>query len=277
MKRKQKLGKIIATACLTVLSTIFIIPLIWMLSTSAKLEKDVMTFPIQWIPREWRFIENFKTVWMGDIPFALFYWNSIKLVFFMTLFTLVFSSMAGFAFAKLRFPGRSLAFAILMSFFLIPEESTLVPRYILIKWLGLYNTHEGLILMGAFSIPLTFLMRQFLLSINKEFLEAAKIDGAGYFRMFLQIVVPLAKPILATVAILKFIWTWNSYQTPLIFIYNPKLYTITLGIQSFKDQYTDPYAVMMMASLSAIAPILIVFIALQKQVIKGISAGGVKG
>jgi len=277
MKRKQKLGNIIVTACLTVISIIFIIPLIWMLSTSAKLEKDVMTFPIQWIPREWRFIENFKTVWMGDIPFALFYWNSLKLVFFMTLFTLVFSSMAGFAFAKLRFPGRGLAFAILMSFFLIPEESTLVPRYILIKWMGLYNTHEGLILMGAFSIPLTFLMRQFLLSINKEFLEAAKIDGAGYFRIFLQIVVPLAKPILATVAILKFIWTWNSYQTPLIFIYNPKLYTITLGIQSFKDQYTDPYAVMMMASLSAIAPILIVFIALQKQVIKGISAGGVKG
>jgi len=232
---------------------------------------------VRWIPEKWNLIQNFKTVWMGKVPFDLFYWNSLKLSMLMTLCTLLFSSMAGFSFAKLRFPGKAMAFAALMSFFLIPNEATLVPRYIMIKWLGLYNTHESLILMGAFSIPLTFLMRQYMLGISHEFMEAAKIDGAGYFRTYWQLMLPLCKPILATVGILKFLWTWNDYQGPLIFLYNPKLFTITLGIQSFRDQYSDNYAALMMASLSAIVPLLLVFIVLQKQVVKGITVGGVKG
>lgn len=273
----RKWTKALTTAVLGLVSVFFMVPLLWMMSAAAKVDKDVLVFPIQWIPKQWRLVENFKTVWMGDVPFGLYYWNSIKLVVIMTLLTLLFSSMAGFSFAKLRFPGKGPAFVVLLSFFLIPDESTLVPRYILIKWFHLYNTHAALILMGAFSIPLTFLMRQFMLGLNQEFFEAAKIDGAGYFRIYAQIVLPLSKPILATVGIIKFIWMWNSYQVPLIFLYNPKLYTVTLGIQSFRDQYNDNYAVMMMASLSAIVPLLLVFIVLQKQVIKGITVGGVKG
>ncbi|NOU75217.1 ABC transporter permease subunit [Paenibacillus sp. LMG 31458] len=269
--------KSIITVCIGLISLLFISPLIWMLSAASKIEKDVMTYPIQWIPQNWNFIENFKTVWMGSIPFGQNYFNSLKISIIMTLLTLLFSSMAGFSFAKLNFPYKNLMFILLLSFYLVPSESTLVPRFIMIKWLGIYDTHAALILMGAFSIALTFLMRQFMLSIHHEYLEAAKIDGAGYLRIYWQIVLPMAKPIVATVGILKFLWTWNDYQNPLIFLMNRKLFTIPLGMGAFKDEYATSYAVTMMASVSAIIPLVIIFIILQKQVINGIAGGGVKG
>lgn len=274
---KWKRSEIIWTLVFLVCSILFLVPLIWMLSASAKLEKDVLTFPIVWIPETWNFIENFKKVWMGDVAFSLFYWNSIKLALITTIVTLTFSSLAGFAFAKLRFRGKGPAFAILLMFLIIPEQSTLVPRYLLVKWLGLYNTHEALILMMMFSIYFTFLMRQFMMSIHNDFLEAAKIDGAGYLYTFYKIMLPLSRPILATVGIIKFIWTWNDYQNPLIFLYSKELFTIPLGIQFFREEFSNNIAVQMMASVSAIIPLLIVFVLLQKHVIKGISLGGVKG
>lgn len=277
MKKKLDISKIIFTIGMFVLSLFFLVPLIWMLSAAFKFEKDVMVFPIQWIPEDWNIIENFKAVWMAEIPFYKFYFNSIKLAVIQTLSTLIFSSMAAFAFSKLQFKGRDFVFALVLSFMIIPEQATLVPRFILIKWLGLYNTHEGLILMGLFSIYFTFLMRQYMLGISNEYIEAAKLDGAGYFTIYWKIIMPLCKPILATAGIIKFIWIWNDYQGPLIFLIDKELFPITLGLQLFKDDYADNFAVLMMASLSAIIPLVIVFIIMQKQVIKGIALGGVKG
>lgn len=195
----------------------------------------------------------------------------------MTVLTILSSSMAAYSFSKLKFPGKNILFVLLLSFMIIPEQATLVPRYILIKWVGLFNTHEALILMGMFSIYFTFLMRQFMVGINNEFLEAAKMDGAGHFRIYWQIILPLSKPIIATVGIIKFIWTWNDYQGPLIFLYSQELYPLTLGIQLFRDVYHENYALLMMAAVSATVPLIIVFVLLQKHVIKGISLGGVKG
>lgn len=275
--QRFNIPKLALTTVLGVFSVCFLIPLIWMISAASKFEKDVMTYPIQWIPRDWNFIGNFQEVWLSNVPFALFYVNSLKLAITMTLCTLLFSSMAAFSLTKLQYRGRNLAFGLLLSFMIIPAEATLVPRYLLMRWLHLYNTHAGLILMGMFSVYFTFLLRQFMIGINNEFMEAAKIDGAGYFRIYWQIILPLSKPILATVAIIKFIWSWNDYQGPLIFLINKNLYPITLGMQLFKDDYTTNYSLMMMASLSAILPLLLVFIVLQKQVIKGIALGGVKG
>ncbi|MEK0317303.1 carbohydrate ABC transporter permease [Cohnella sp. 56] len=275
--QSKRWSKIIVTAVMALLSVAFLTPLLWMLSAASKVEKDVMSFPIRWIPEHWNLIANFKTVWMGTIPFDLNYYNSLKLAVIETLLTLLFSSMAGFSFAKLNFPFKNQLFILLLCFFLIPNESTLVPRFIMIRWLHLYDTHVALILMGAFTITLTFLMRQFMLSIHTEFLEAARIDGAGYLRTYWQIVLPMARPIVATVGILKFLWTWNDYQGPLIFLRSPKLFTIPLGIQSFNAEYASSYAVMMMAAVSAIIPLILLFVVLQKQVINGIAGGGVKG
>lgn len=277
VRAKTDWSKWIFTAIMGGLSLLTLTPLFWMLSAASKLEKDVMVFPIQWIPTEWNFINNFKTVWLDKVDFEIFYFNSLKLAIIKTALTLLFSSLAAYSFAKLRFPMKNLLFTMLIGFMIIPEQATLVPRYILIKWLGLYNTHEGLILMGMFSIYFTFLLRQFMMGINNEYLEAARIDGAGYFRIYWQIMLPLSKPILATVGIIKFIWVWNDFQNPLIFLYKEELYTIPLGLLKFKEEYGSNYSATMMASLSAILPILLIFIILQKQVIKGIALGGVKG
>lgn len=274
---RKNISKIIITFFMGILSLVFLIPLIWMISAAFKYEKDVMRFPIQWIPENINFMYNFKTVWMGRVPFYDFYFNSFKVAIITTCITLIISSMAAYALTKIQFKGNNLVFIALLSFMIIPDQATLIPRFLLIRWFHLYNTHAAIILMSMFSIYFTFLLRQFMMGISDEYIEAARIDGAGHTRIFASIMVPLCKPILATVAIIKFIWTWNDYQNPLIFLLDKDLYTIPLGMTLFQDDYTNNYAIMMMAAVSAIIPLVIVFIALQKQVINGIALGGVKG
>jgi multiple sugar transport system permease protein len=274
---RKNIGKMITTIIMGLLSLVFLIPLVWMISAAFKFEKDVMRFPIQWIPESINVVYNFKAVWMGRVPFYFFYGNSIKVAAITTLVTLIVSSMAAFSLTKLRFKGRNIVFMALLSFMIIPDQATLIPRFIVIRWLGLYDTHIALILMSMFSIYFTFLLRQFMMSISDDYLEAARIDGASQGRIFLSIIIPLCKPVLATVAIIKFIWTWNDYQNPLIFLMDKLNYTIPLGMTFFRDDYSNNYAIMMMAALSAIIPLVILFIVLQKQVIDGIALGGVKG
>lgn len=276
MKKLNKV-KLINTGVLGVLSVFFLVPLIWMLSAAFKYESDVMVYPIEWIPKSINVINNFKAVWMAEIPFSTFYLNSFKLAGIMTLSTIIISSMAAFALSKLNFKGRNAIFFLILSLMIIPEQSTLVPRFIMIRSFKLYDTHMALILMAMFSIYFTFLMRQFVSSIEDDYIEAAKIDGAGYFTIYWRVILPLCKPILATVGIIKFIWSWNDYQNPLIFLLSKELYPITMGMQLFQDDYADNYAILMMASLSAIIPLVIIFIILQKQVIEGVALGGVKG
>lgn len=275
--KKVNKVKIVNTVVLGIISILFLVPLIWMISTAFKYESDVFVFPIEWIPRRINVIHNFKEVWLSNVPFYQFYINSFKLAGITTFITLLFSSMAAFSFAKLQFKGRNLVFFFLIALMIIPEQSTLVPRFIFMRMLGLYDTHTALIIMTMFSMYFTFLMRQFIGSIEDDYLEAAKIDGASLFTIYWRIILPLCKPIIATVGIIKFIWSWNDYQNPLIFLISKELYPITMGMQLFQDEYSDTFAVLMMASLSAIIPLVIVFVILQKQVIEGISLGGVKG
>ncbi|WP_139990687.1 carbohydrate ABC transporter permease [Paenibacillus paridis] len=275
--KKVQVSNLLLTLLFAALSLFFLLPLFWMLSAASKTELDVWTFPIQWIPEQWNFIQNFKAVWMGDVSFSLFYLNSLKISILSTIGTILVCSMAGYALAKLNFKGKGLIFSLMMAFMMIPEQATLVPRYIMIKEMGLYDTHTSLILLGLFSSYFTFLLRQFMLGIHSDMLEAAELDGAGFIRVFWSVVLPLSQPILATVGIIKFIWTWNDYQGPLIFLYSNNLFTIPLGMQFFKEEFGTRISVMMMASLSAIVPLLILFLLLQKKVINGIAIGGVKG
>jgi len=274
---RNKITKIIATVLMGALSILFIFPLLWMVSSAFKFEKDVMRFPIEWIPSATNFVNNFKAVWMQKVPFGQIYFNSIKVAIIVTLLSLLISTMAAYSFTKLQFRGRNLVFAGLLAMMIIPDQATLIPRFMLIRWLGLYDTHAALILMGMFSIYFTFLLRQFMAGVSDDILEAAKIDGAGHLRSFTSIMLPLCQPVIATVAIIKFIWSWNDYQNPLIFLQSKSLYTVPLGMTLFRDDYTTNDAIMMMASVSAIIPLLIVFIVLQRQVISGIALGGVKG
>lgn len=274
---KNQMGKIIVTICLGLFGLIMILPFIWMISTSMKYEVDVFTFPIQWIPTRFRLIENYKEVWFGSMPFGLYYFNSIKVTLITTVLSLAISSFAAYAFSKLEFPGKNKIFILIIATMIIPDQVTLIPRFLYFKWLHLFDSHLCLIISMLFSQSSIFFITQFMKSLPAELSDSAKIDGAGHLGIFWNIVLPLAQPAIATMAIIKFIWSWNDYQNVLIFITNARLYTIQIGVRMFADKFGSFYSLIMAASVSAIIPLFIIFILGQKYIIEGLTAGSVKG
>lgn len=277
MEKKITIGKVTLTLFMAILGAAFLLPFIWMLSASFKPEIDVFKYPIEWIPRNWQIAKNYREVWFGEHPFAIYYWNTIKVSVLTTLLSAMVSSMAAYAFSHIQFKGRSLLFTIVLMTFMIPIHSILVPQFMVFRWLNLFDSHLGLILVGSFSALGTFMLRQFFMGIHREYLEAARIDGAGQGKMFLLIAVPLVQPAIATYCILRFIWTWNDYTNPLIFLRSRHLETIQIGIQKFATESGVYYSLIMAGAVSAILPLILIFVVGQKQVIEGIALGGVKG
>lgn len=275
--KDKKLGKTVVTLLMFFLGIAFLLPFIWMLSASFKPEIDVFKYPIEWIPKHWQGYANYHDVWFGEHPFALYYWNSIKVSVLTTLISLTVSSMAAYAFSHVDFRGRNALFTVVLMTFMIPSASIMVPQFLIFKWLHLFDSHLGLILIGSFSALGTFMLRQFFMGVHKEFLEAARMDGAGQFTMFTRVALPLVKPALATYGILRFIWTWNDYVNPLIFLRSDHLMTVQIGIQKFAAESGAFYSLIMAGAVSAILPLLLIFIVGQKQVMEGIALGGVKG
>jgi multiple sugar transport system permease protein len=277
MEKLNKIQKIIMTILMFVLGIAFLLPFIWMLSTSFKPEVDVFKYPIEWIPRHWQAAQNYNEVWFGEHPFVLYYWNSIKVSVLTTIISVTVSSMAAYAFAKLEFIGKNVLFVLVLMTFMIPSSSIIVPQFLIFKWLHLFNSHFGLIIIGSFSALGTFMLRQFFMGLHNELLDAARMDGAGHPTLFIKVAVPLVRPAIATYAILRFIWTWNDYQNPLIFLRSDTLSTIQIGIQKFAAESGAYFSLIMAGAVSAIIPLLLIFILGQKQVIEGIAIGGVKG
>lgn len=277
MMNTVDLRKLLITVVMAAAGVLFVLPFLWMLSASFKLEGEVFTYPIQWIPSEWIGFSNYEKVWFGDHPFWLYYWNTIKVTVATTAVSCTVSALAAYGFSKIHFPAGKWLFFIVLATFMVPQQAILVPQFILYRMLGLFDSHIGLILLNSFSVLGTFMLRQFFMGIHDEFIEAAKIDGAGHLRIFATIAVPLAKPAIATYAILRFIWTWNDYQNPLIFLRTDGLYTIQLAMQKFTTINGEFWSLIMAAAVSAIFPLLIVFVIGQKRVIEGIAVGGVKG
>ncbi|OAS21432.1 sugar ABC transporter ATP-binding protein [Paenibacillus oryzisoli] len=268
--------KLFVTLLLGAISIVMILPFLWMISTSFKINGDVFTYPIDWIPNTWHF-ENYKKVWAGADPFYLFYWNSIKITGITVVGNLLTSSMAGYAFAKIRFKGRNFLFLLYLSTMMIPGQVLLVPRFILFDQLQLINTHASIILPGLFWVFGTFLMRQFFSTIPGELLESGRVDGASYWRTFWQICLPLTKPALVTLLILSFTWHWNEYENPLIMLREKELYTIPLGLTSYVEEFGTNYVLTMAASVSGLVPLLIVVAVCQKWFVEGIASSGLKG
>lgn len=269
--------KMIITIIMFAVSIIFLLPFVWMLVTSFKIEKDVFVYPIQWIPRQWNVIENYKEVWFGEYPFYVYYWNSIKVSVLTTMTSCIVSALAAYGFSKIQFAASNGLFIIVLITYMIPSQAILIPQFILYRNIGLFDSHIGLIILGSFSVLGTFMLRQFFMGLHQEFIESAKIDGAGHPRIFWSIALPLVKPAVATYAILRFIWTWNDYQNPLIFVRSDRLFTLPLAMQKFTSLSGEYYSLIMAAAVSSILPLLIVFIIGQKSVIEGIALGGVKG
>ncbi|WP_177238115.1 carbohydrate ABC transporter permease [Paenibacillus sp. 1_12] len=260
-----------------VFSLLFLMPFFWMISASFKIEADVFNFPIQWIPVHWNAWQNYTEVWFGKYPFYTYYWNSIKISVLTTLISCTVSSLAAYGFSKIQFPAGKWLFLIVLATYMVPGQAILIPQFILYRSVGFFDTHMGLIVLNSFSVLGTFMLRQFFMGIHNEYIESAKMEGAGHFRIYYSIALPLVRPAIATYAILRFIWTWNDYQNPLIFLRTDKLYTIQLAMQKFSSINGEFYSLIMAAAVSAIFPLLIVFLIGQKSVIEGISMGGVKG
>ncbi len=277
LTRRLDMPKLGLTVLMFLLGILFVLPFLWMISTSMKIENDVFNFPIEWIPRRWHAIENYKEVWFGDHPFWLNYLNSIKVAVLTTLISCTVSALAAYGFSKVNFPAGRWLFLIVLATYMVPQQAILVPQFILYRMLGLFDTHLGLILLNSFSVLGTFMLRQFFMGVHNDYIESAKIDGAGHAQAFFRIALPLVMPAIATYAILRFIWTWKDYQNPLIFLRTDRLYTLELAMQKFTTINGEFYSLIMAAAVSAIIPLLIVFIIGQKRVIAGISVGGVKG
>ncbi|GIP28546.1 ABC transporter permease [Paenibacillus sp. J23TS9] len=277
MRKQNMIGRTIATILMLIAGIAFVMPFLWMISASFKPEIDVFKYPIEWIPKHWNIVANYHEVWFGEHPFYIYYWNTIKVSVLTTLISLLFSSMAAFGFSNLEFKGRNALFVVVLMTFMIPSYSIIVPQFMIFKWLHLFDSHLGLILIGSFSALGTFMLRQFFLGLHKDYLDAAKMDGAGNARIFIRIAVPLVRPALATYAILRFIWTWNDYANPLIFLRSDNLATIQIGIQKFASESGAYYSLIMAGTVSAILPLIAIFVLGQKQVIEGIALGGVKG
>jgi multiple sugar transport system permease protein len=269
----KKLG---LTVLMMALAVCTVSPFLWMLSASFKIPADIFQYPIEWIPSSWN-LENYSTVWGGKYKFILYYWNSIKITLWTVAGSLITSSLAGFAFAKLNFKGRDQLFLLYLATMIIPSQVLLVPRFIVFDQLGLVNSHLAIILPGMFTVFGTFVMRQFFITLPNELLEAAKVDGSGYWRMYWQICLPLAKPALVSLLILTFTWHWNEYDNPLIFLRDRDLYTLPIGLTNFVDENGTDYTLMMAASVSALIPLIVVVAFFQRWFVEGIANTGLKG
>ena len=276
MENKKRISKITATVFIWIFVILCIVPFIWMLSASVKSEAEVFAIPFQLIPDELR-LDNYTEVLSGKYDYLLMYWNSIKVTLMSVVLSLLTTCLAGYGFAKLKFPGRDKIFLIYLATMMIPPQLLMVPKFLMFKEMGIYDTHWALILPAAFSIYGVFMMRQYMMQIPEELSEAARIDGAGDFRMCFQIIAPLCKPAVITLIILFFTWSWNDYDNALFYINSKELYTVNLGLVNFMDETGMQYSLIMAASVLTILPIFVVFLVAQKYFVGGLTAGSVKG
>ena len=257
------------------ISLVMLVPFLWMLSASLKLDKDVFIFPIQWIPEHPRW-QNYADIWTR-IPLKTFVFNTAKITLIVTFLQLLTSSFAAYAFAKLKFKHSNTLFLAYIATIAVPWQVYMVPQFMMMRSFGLNDTHLAIICLQAFSAFGVFMMRQFYQGIPDELCEAARIDGMNEYQIWYRIMLPLAKPALSTLTIFTFVNTWNDFLGPMIYLKTEVKKTIQIGLRMFISQYGSEYGLIMAASVLCLIPVLIVFLSLQKYFVEGIAATGVKG
>ncbi|MGH2531705.1 MAG: carbohydrate ABC transporter permease [Thermomicrobiales bacterium] len=251
-------------------------PFAWMISTSLKANQYVMQVPPQWIPDPivWR---NYVDIW-DLVPLASGFRNSATVAVLGTIGVLFASSLAGFAFAKLDFPGRNVLFMVTLSTMMLPDAVLLVPQFILFRELGWIDTLRPLIVPSFFGAAFeTFFFRQYFRTIPDDLIDAAEVDGASFFHIYRAIVLPLSGPVLITLGLFAFMWRWNDYMGPLIYLHHPEKQTLPVLISTFQSQYTSDFPRMMAVAVLSILPIIILFFLMQRRFIEGIALTGMKG
>lgn len=275
--KRDKIAAILRTVLIGVIALFFTIPLIWMVCTSLKTDPEVFAKDWKWPPNvaQWG---NYASVWTNpDAPMARSFVNSFFVVFWSILGQLSFASLAAYAFAKIDFKGKNAVFALFLASMMVPSQVTIIPRFMLFKTVGLYNSLWAIILPNLFGASTMFMLRQFYMGLPDDLVEAAKIDGAGHVRIFAQTMLPLTLAAVVSMFILTFISCWNEYLAPLIFLIDKRKFLVSQVIRWYMDEDSDPTHLIMTASTIALIPTIILFISGQKYFVEGIATSGVKG
>jgi ABC-type glycerol-3-phosphate transport system permease component len=255
-------------------SIIMLAPFYWMMITSLKLEGDVFAYPPEWIPQPATLV-HYAEVWTR-LPFARFLFNSLFVALMVTLSNVFFCTMAGYAFAKLRFPGRDKIFFVLLLTLMVPFQVNLIPLYKMMDLFRWVDTYWALIVPSATSVFGLYLMRQYIVCIPDELLDAARVDGCSEFGIFRCVVVPLALPGVATLAIFTFMAAWTDFLWPMIITNSMNMRTLPVGIALLQEYHTTNWTQTMAGSAIAALPMIVVFLFMQRQFIEGLTAGAVK-
>lgn len=276
-KIKKRCGKIITYLILAAGSLFCIVPLIWMIRSSLMTPVEIFMLPIQWLPSEIKW-SNYRDVFDTQ-PFFKYYWNSIKIAFFVVSGSMITSSLCAYGLARINWRGRNILFACIMGSMMLPFAVTLIPTFLMFRTVGFTNSIIPLIVPawlggGAFYI---FLLRQFFMGIPKDLDEAAYIDGANRLQIYAKIILPNTKPAMAVVGLFTFMNTWNDFLGPLVYLNSEDKYTVALGLQLFTGVYRSEWHLMMAAACMVLIPVVIVFAFGQKYMVEGIAMTGVKG
>jgi multiple sugar transport system permease protein len=273
---QRSIGLVATYLYLTAIAALLCFPLLWMISTSLKVPGTEFEFPPRLIPPvpQW---SNYVAIWSVQ-PMLVLLRNSLTVALLATGGTLVTSSMVAFGFAWMRFPGRSVLFTMMLGTMMLPGIVTLVPSFLLFRELGWVDTYLPLIVPYWMAWPFfVFLIRQFYLTLPYELIEAARVDGAGYVRIWWQVMLPLTGPALAAVAIFSFVHHWNDFLPPLIYLNSPQLRTLALGLRFFLSEAQSQWSMLMTASVIMLVPVLAVFFSAQRYFIQGVQFAGLSG
>ena len=269
------IGKIILYIVLIALSVFTLIPFVWMISASLKLDREVFTFPMKWIPETFHW-ENYSLIW-SKVPMLMYFKNTAIIAICVTFIQTLTSSFAAYAFAKLRFRGRNVLFMAYISTIAVPWQAYMLPQFILMRSFGLYDRLLAIMVLQAFSAFGVFLMRQFYQNIPNELCEAARIDGLSEYGIWARIMLPLSTAAIATLVIFTFVGTWNDYMGPMIYLTREENKTIQIGLRRFIQENSSDYHLIMAASVVSLIPVSVVFLTLQRYFIEGIATSGLKG
>ena len=269
------IGKTLLYIVLIGVSIFTLIPFVWMISSSLKLDREVFIYPIRWIPETVHW-ENYSLIWQ-KVPLLTYFKNTATIAIVVTFLQTLTSSFAAYAFAKLRFKGRDILFMAYIATIAVPWQAYMLPQFIMMRSMGLYDRLLAMVVLQAFSAFGVFLMRQFYQSIPTDLCEAARIDGLSEYGIWARIMLPLSKAAIATLVIFTFVGTWNDYMGPMIYLTRDVNKTVQVGLRRFIQENSSDYHLIMAASLCSLLPVSIVFLTLQKYFIEGIATSGLKG
>jgi multiple sugar transport system permease protein len=266
----RRLQQALIYLVLIVASIILVAPVLWMVSASLMTNADVTASPVHLLPPTWRF-QNYVDLFTGGVRLGRYFFNSLFVTSTVVLLNVFFCTLSGYSLAKFRYPGKNLIFASIMGTIMVPFNVIVVPLYLIIRQFGWIDTYQALIVPFAMSAFGIFLMRQFIVSIPDDYIAAARVDGASEIRIFLEIIVPLSRPAMTTLAILVFVQNWDEFLWPLVVVSSDDLRTLPIGLAKFLGQYQNQWNLLMAGAVVAALPVVLLFLFLQRRFLESLS------